>query len=110
LKEYRTNKRANEIFGNDRKQECKWFLEMNQWHGSMASVQNQIPASAAKYLLDNVIPSTPTLSTQTTTTSAPFTQDKKEEKSRHTRKFAKTSCRKFRSTSCIIPRLHKYSH
>ena len=30
LNKYRTDKRANEISGNDRKQECKRFIEMDQ--------------------------------------------------------------------------------
>jgi len=48
LSEYKTDKRANEISGSDRKQECKWFTEMDQWHSSRASVHNDIPASATK--------------------------------------------------------------
>ena len=46
LNEYKTDKRANEILGSDRIHECKWFTEMNQCHGSKASVHNKIPASA----------------------------------------------------------------
>ena len=76
LNEYKTDKRANEISGSDRKQECKWFTEMDQWHGSRASVHNDIPASATESWTEDVIPSTPTMSQ--TTTSAPPTQEKKK--------------------------------
>ena len=77
LNEYRTDKRANEILGKDRKQECKWFTQMDQWYGSRASVHNDIPASATKSSTEDVIPSTPTPSQ--TTISAPPTQEKKKE-------------------------------
>jgi hypothetical protein len=30
LNEYKIDKRANEISDSDRKQECKWFTEMDQ--------------------------------------------------------------------------------
>jgi hypothetical protein len=30
LSEYRTDKRANEISGSDRKQKCKWFTKIDQ--------------------------------------------------------------------------------
>ena len=76
LSEYRTYKKENEISGSDRKQECKWFTEMDQWHRSRANVHNDIFASATKSWTENVIPSTPTLSQ--TTTSAPPTQEKKK--------------------------------
>ena len=52
---------------------------MDQWHGSKASVQNHIPASATKFWPEDVIRCTPTPPTQTTTTtSAPSIQDKKK--------------------------------
>ena len=76
MNEYITDKRTNKISGSDRKQECKWFTKMNQWHGSRASVHNDIPACATKFWTEDVIPSTPTLSQ--TTTSAPPTQKKKK--------------------------------
>jgi hypothetical protein len=37
------DKRANEISGADRQQECRWFTEMDEWHDNTASVRNQIP-------------------------------------------------------------------
>jgi hypothetical protein len=80
LSEYKTDKRANEISGTDRKQECRWFNEMDEWHGSRASVRNQIPASATESWED-VIPSTPaTPSTAATpsTVPTPSTQEKKK--------------------------------
>lgn len=77
LKEYRNDKRANEVSGADRKQECKWFNEMDEWHGSRASVRNQIPASATESFEEDVIPSTPT-SCQTTTAATPSTQDRRK--------------------------------
>ena len=49
---------------------------MDQWHGSRASVHNDIHASATESLVDNTIPCTPTLSQ--TTTSTPPTQEKKK--------------------------------
>jgi hypothetical protein len=76
LKEYRTDKRANEISGSDRKHECKWFTEMDQWHGSRASVHNEIPASATKSWTKDSISST-SIPSQTTI-SAPPTQEKKK--------------------------------
>ena len=76
LNEYRTDKKANEISGSDRKQECKWFTHMDQWHGSRASVHNNIPASATKSWTEDVILSTPTPSQ--TTIFVPPTQKKKK--------------------------------
>ena len=49
---------------------------MDQWHGSRASVHNDIHASATESLVDDTIPCTPTLSQ--TTTSTPPTQEKKK--------------------------------
>ena len=60
LNEYRTDKIANEISSSDRKQECKSFTQMDQWHGSRASVHNDIPASATESWTEDVISSTPT--------------------------------------------------
>jgi hypothetical protein len=71
LSEYIIDKIANKISGSDKKQECKWFTEMDQWHSSRANVHNDIFASATKSWTENVIPSTPTPSQ--TTTSAPPT-------------------------------------
>ena len=80
LSEYRADKRANEISGSDRKQDCKWFAEMDVWHGRRASVHNQIPASATESLADDPILSTPTLTTaaNSAATSATPNQDKKK--------------------------------
>lgn len=53
---------------------------MDQWHGSRAFVQNHVPASVVESWLEDVIPSTPTPSIQTTRILVPFTQDKKKKK------------------------------
>ena len=66
LNEYIIDKKANKISSSDRKQEYKWFTDMDQWHGSRASVHNEISTSATKYWTKYVIPSIPTPS-QTTT-------------------------------------------
>jgi hypothetical protein len=79
LKEYRTDKRANEVSGTDRKQECRWFNEMDEWNSSRASVHNQIPASATEIFEEHLTPASPT-SAQTISTPipAPTTQEKKK--------------------------------
>ena len=46
LAEYRNNKRANEISGSDRKQECRWYDKIDTWNSKRASVHNQTPTSA----------------------------------------------------------------
>jgi hypothetical protein len=46
LAKYWNDKRANEISGSDRKQECRWFDEMDTWNSKRASVHNQISANA----------------------------------------------------------------
>jgi hypothetical protein len=51
---------------------------MDQWHGNRTSIQNQIPTRATKSWQEDVVPSTPTPSTQTTTIFAPSTHDKKK--------------------------------
>jgi hypothetical protein len=45
LKEYRNDKKENEISGTDRKQDCRWFDEMDIWNNTRASIKNAIPAS-----------------------------------------------------------------
>jgi hypothetical protein len=62
LKEYRNDKRANEISGTDRKQDCRWFNEMDIWNNTCASVKNAIPTSATKRNEDLDGPSTPNTS------------------------------------------------
>jgi hypothetical protein len=44
--EYKNDKRANEISGSDRHQECKWFDQLDVWNSTRACVRNQISASA----------------------------------------------------------------
>ena len=81
LSDYKNDKMANEISGSDRHQECRWFTEMDEWHGSFVSVRNQISAGAKESTTEDVIPSTP--SSQTTTATTPnstttSTQNKKK--------------------------------
>jgi hypothetical protein len=45
---YKNDKRANEISGLDRHQECKWFDQLDVWNSTYICVKNQIPASATK--------------------------------------------------------------
>ena len=51
--EYKNDKRANEIFGSDRHQDCKWFDQLNVWNSTRACVKNQIPASVTKGEAEN---------------------------------------------------------
>jgi hypothetical protein len=51
--EYKNDKRANEISGSDRHQECKWFDQLDVWNSTRACVKNQIPASAIEGEDDN---------------------------------------------------------
>ena len=44
----KNDKRANEISGSDRHQECKWFDQLDVWDSTCASVKNQIPTCATK--------------------------------------------------------------
>ena len=81
ISDYRNDKRANKILGSDKHQECRWFIEMDEWHDNTTNVHNQIPASTTKSPLEDVIPSTPP--SQTTTATTPnsttiSTQDKKK--------------------------------
>ena len=46
--EYKNDKRANEISGSDRHQDCKWFEQLDVWNSTRACVKNQIPASATE--------------------------------------------------------------
>jgi hypothetical protein len=69
IADYRKDKMANEVSGADRHQECKWFTEMDEWHGNTASVHNQISASATESNFEDIIPST--FPSQTTTTTTP---------------------------------------
>ncbi|CAA9492270.1 MAG: hypothetical protein AVDCRST_MAG96-1567 [uncultured Segetibacter sp.] len=46
--EYKNDKRANEISGSDRHQECKWFEQLDIWNSTRACVKNQIPASSTE--------------------------------------------------------------
>lgn len=46
--EYKNDKRANEISGSDRHQECKFFEHFDMWNSTRACVKNQIPASATE--------------------------------------------------------------
>jgi hypothetical protein len=46
--EYKNDKRAYEISGSDRHQECKWFDQLDVWNSTHACVKNQIPTSATK--------------------------------------------------------------
>ncbi len=46
--EYKNDKRANEISGSDRHQECKWFDQLDVWNSTRACVKNQIPACATE--------------------------------------------------------------
>ena len=82
LSDYKNDKRANEISGADKHQECKWFTEIDECHVSTASVRNQIPASATESTPEDVIPSTPPSQTTTATTpnstQTTSTQDKKK--------------------------------
>ena len=81
LADYRNDKRANEILGTDRKQECRWFDEMDIWNSTRASVHNQIPASAMEGDSTFGTPSTPpplVESAHVHPPSAPNTQDKKK--------------------------------
>jgi hypothetical protein len=39
--EYKNDKRANEILGLDRHQECKWFDQLDVWNSTHACVKNQ---------------------------------------------------------------------
>jgi hypothetical protein len=73
LNEYIINKKTHKISSSDRKQECKWFTKMDQWHGSRANVHNDIHANATESWTEDVIPSTPTPSQ--ITTFAPPTQE-----------------------------------
>ena len=81
LTEYRNDKRANEISGTDRKQECRWFEEMDIWNSKRASVHNQIPASAMegddKFGTTSSPPTTPE-SAEINPSKAPNTQEKKK--------------------------------
>jgi hypothetical protein len=83
LKEYRNDKRANEISGTDRKQDCRWFDEMDIWNSTRASVKNAIPASATERNEDLDSPSTPSTSPSSPlssqiTSSAPKSQEKRK--------------------------------
>ena len=51
--EYKNDKRANEISGSDRHQECKWFDQLDIWNSTCACLKNQIPASATEGEDDN---------------------------------------------------------
>jgi hypothetical protein len=44
--EYKIDKRANEISGTDRHQECKWFDKVHVWNSTHACVKNHISTSA----------------------------------------------------------------
>jgi hypothetical protein len=46
--EYKNDKRANEISGSDRHEDCKWFDQLDVWNSTRACVKNQIPASATE--------------------------------------------------------------
>jgi hypothetical protein len=46
--EYKNDKRANEILGTDRHQECKWFDQLDVWSSSCACVKNQISTSTTE--------------------------------------------------------------
>jgi hypothetical protein len=46
--EYKNDKRANEISGSDRHQECKWFDQFDVWNSTHVCIRNQIPASATE--------------------------------------------------------------
>jgi hypothetical protein len=81
LIDYKNDKMANEISSVDRHQECRWFIEIDEWHGDTANVRNQIPASATESTFEDVIPSTRPYQTTTATTlnsTTTFTQDKKK--------------------------------
>jgi hypothetical protein len=43
LKEYKNDKKANEIKCIDKKQNCRWCDEMDIWNNTCASVKNAIP-------------------------------------------------------------------
>ena len=45
---YKNDKRANEISGLDRHQECKWFDQLNVRNSTRACVKNQIPTSSSE--------------------------------------------------------------
>jgi hypothetical protein len=78
LAEYRNDKRANEISGSDRKQECRWFDEMDTWNSKRASVHNQIPASAQEGDETCATPPTTPEISQPSPSTAPSTQEKKK--------------------------------
>ena len=72
---------ANEISSVDIHQECRWSIEIDEWHGNTANVRNQIPASATKSTFEDIIPSTHPYQATTATTlnsTTTFTQDKKK--------------------------------
>ena len=46
IKEYMTNKKANEILRINKKQECRSFHEIDEWNGNKVFVYNKISASA----------------------------------------------------------------
>lgn len=79
MKEYKSDKRAMEVSGSDRMQECKRFQEMDEWQRSRASVRNYIPISATKLFAEDVIPSTP-ISYQTTLVTTPTSSGSQHKK------------------------------
>ena len=78
LAEYRNDKRANEILGSDRKQECRWFDEIDTWNSKRASVHNQIRTSAQERDETCGIPLTISEIFQPSPFTAPSTQEKKK--------------------------------
>ena len=78
LAEYRNDKCANEISGSDRKQEYRWFDEMDTWNSKRASVHNQISASTQEgHETYGTPPTTPNFF-QPSPSTVPSTQDKKK--------------------------------
>ena len=84
LKEYRNDKRANEILSTDKKQDCRWFDEMDIQNNTHANVKNAFPISAMAINEDLDNPSIPTTSpflllSLQITSLAPKVQKKKKD-------------------------------
>ena len=47
-KDYIIKNEINKVLGTNNIQECRWFIEMDEWHDSKASVYNHIPTSITK--------------------------------------------------------------
>ncbi len=75
-----TNKRAKEVARTDRKQECRWCLEMDEWNGKRMSVQTQISTNDIESLEEGVITFTLTSNQGILipTTATSFTQEERK--------------------------------